>query len=176
MPSAGCAHDFRCLRLGRRRRRHRDSRTTRDRGLYDPKGGVVIRQAGQYGPDDDHWVYFHPRYAVDVAKAILEKAGRDDLEIVKVSEITVVGREGNVMTVPAGELEKIDAISRDMRAEERRRRTDPKAAERKRRQRERQRQRDSVTAVTQRDRDTVTAPLIPEFDLQNGGPTKALAN
>jgi hypothetical protein len=96
---------------------------------------------------------------------------------VKVSEITVVGREGNVMTVPASDLEKIDAISRDMRAE---RCKDKTAAERQRRLREKkQRQRDGVTdGVTQRDteRDTVTAPLIPEFDLQNGGPQTALTN
>jgi len=117
-------------------------------------------------------VVFDRRHAVEVAKAILAKAGRDDLEIVKVSEITVVGREGNVMTVPAGDLEKIDAISREMRADDRHRK-DPKAAERKRRQREKQRQRDGVTeAVTERDaeRDSVTtAPASPdELDFQGG--------
>jgi hypothetical protein len=159
-------------------------------------GGIVIRQAAW--PDDDSWVYFDRCYAVQIAKAILREAGRTDLEIVKVSEITVVGREGNVMTVPAEDLDKIDAISRDMRAEERRRRTkvaevvdsdqtadtkDRTAAERQRRRRQKQRQRDSVTeAVTGRDNhrdadrdidaDTVTtAPALPELDLHGGEST-----
>lgn len=36
---------------------------------------VVLRQADQHGLEDDHWVYFHPQYAVAIAYAILDAAG-----------------------------------------------------------------------------------------------------
>jgi hypothetical protein len=128
----------------------------------NPKGGVVIRQAGQFGTDDDHWVYLDRRFAVDIAKAILEKAGRDDLEIVPVSQVRVLAGD-------AGDLVSDSDKTADAKP-------DRTAAERQRRHRgKKQREREGVTeGVTQRD--TVTAPLIPEFDLQNGGPAKALAN
>ena len=41
----------------------------------NPNGAVVLRQAGQYGLEDDHWVYFHADHAVAVAYAILNAAG-----------------------------------------------------------------------------------------------------
>ena len=45
-------------------------------------GAVCIRQEGQYGPEDDTWVYFTKDRAVTVAKAILEVAGIDPAALV----------------------------------------------------------------------------------------------
>jgi hypothetical protein len=41
----------------------------------NPKGDVVIRQAGQYHPDEDNWIVVAPDHAPRVAEAILEAAG-----------------------------------------------------------------------------------------------------
>ena len=39
------------------------------------KGDICIRQAGQYGPDEDQWVVVTPGNAAKLAKAILDAAG-----------------------------------------------------------------------------------------------------
>ncbi len=41
----------------------------------NPNGAVVLRQAGQYGLEDDHWVYFYPDHAHAIAAAIMKVAG-----------------------------------------------------------------------------------------------------
>jgi hypothetical protein len=40
-------------------------------------GAVCIRQEGQFGTDDDVWIYLAKDHAVTVARAILEAAGVD---------------------------------------------------------------------------------------------------
>jgi hypothetical protein len=130
----------------------------------NPKNDVVIRQESQYGEEEDT-VILTPAHAVTVARAILKHAGYDDLVIAHVSRIIPQP------TVSADQVDDSDmgAVGKP----------DKTAAERQRRRREKHRQRDSVTeAVTGRDnhrdseRDAVTVapPLLPEFDLQNGGP------
>ena len=44
----------------------------------NPKGDVVIRQAGQYHPDEDTWIVFAAQHASRVADALLETAGLAD--------------------------------------------------------------------------------------------------
>jgi hypothetical protein len=43
-------------------------------------GNVVIRQAGQYGPDEDVWIVVAPCHARALAEAILTEAGLDAAE------------------------------------------------------------------------------------------------
>jgi len=43
----------------------------------NPNGGIVLRQAGDYGADEDHWVYFDPMHAEAIANAILAAASLD---------------------------------------------------------------------------------------------------
>jgi hypothetical protein len=133
----------------------------------NPNGGIVCRQAGQYGPDEDSWIFFHPSHALAIVKAILDKAGLSDLLVVHKAVFDVMDRRaGRAADVGANQDEEPAATKRTAKT----------AAERQRRRREKQRQRDSHGAERDIHRDTVTtAPLIPEFDLQNGGP-KALAN
>ena len=116
----------------------------------NPDGGVVCRQAGQYGPDEDSSIWFHPSHALTLAKAILAKAGLD------------------MAIVP------VDAVDRGLRAGE----DDATAANRSKRYRDRKRDERDAHRDAERDaeRDTVTAPLLPEFDLRNGGPQTALTN
>jgi hypothetical protein len=156
----------------------------------NPAGGIVLRQAGQYGIEEDHWIYFHSRYALALAKAILSKAGLDDLAIVHVSQLRIQNGGGELLQ-PFPNRATVDAVDRagdahelgDDRDEGPEAKKDRTAAQRQRRRREKQRQRDGVTeavteAVTERDtdRDTVTtAPAFPdELDFQGG--QKALAD
>jgi hypothetical protein len=135
----------------------------------NPEGGVVLRQAGQYGPDEDTTVVLHPSHALRLARAILDRAGLELLAIVPLIDKV---REANGYPAESddGHGEQPDDANS---------KKDRTAAARQRRQREKQRERDSVIdAVTQRDtaRDIVTtAPLVPELDL-NGGQNKALAH
>jgi hypothetical protein len=62
----------------------------------NPDGGVVCRQAGQYGPDEDSWIFFHPSHALTLAKAILDRAGLD-MEIVPLTSLLVKNRDGVLM-------------------------------------------------------------------------------
>jgi hypothetical protein len=162
----------------------------------NPNGGVVCRQAGQYGPEEDSWIFFHPSHALALAKAILDKAGLD-VEIVPLTALLVRNREG-VLLRPFPNQEVIDKLKEvekagraddlgagDDQIEEPEAKKDRTATERKRRQREKQRERDihgAETKVTATDRDidgdtVTTPPLLPEFDLQNGGPRQtALTN
>lgn len=41
----------------------------------NPKGDIVIRQAGQYGPDEDQWIAVAPIHALALAHAIAHAAG-----------------------------------------------------------------------------------------------------
>ena len=153
----------------------------------NPNGGIVCRQADQYGPEEDSWIFFHPSHALALARAILDRAGLD-MEIVPLTSLLVKNRDGVLMR-PFPNQDVIDNLKEvenagrgadlveddkdDKNPAERKRKA---AAERQRRRREKHRQRD---AVTERDaeRDTVTAaPPVPEFNLQNGGPQKALAH
>jgi hypothetical protein len=43
----------------------------------NPKGNIVIRQAGQYGPDEDQWIVLAPSHARALAEAITREAGLD---------------------------------------------------------------------------------------------------
>jgi hypothetical protein len=43
----------------------------------NPKGHIVIRQAGQYGPDEDQWIVVAPMHALALAQAIAHAAGDD---------------------------------------------------------------------------------------------------
>jgi hypothetical protein len=147
----------------------------------NPNGGVVCRQAGQYGPDEDSWIFFHPSHAVALVKAILSKAGRDDLTIVHVSQLRVQNGGGELLQ-PFPNRATVDAVDRagdahelgDDQDEEPEAKKDRTAAERQRRRRQKLKQRD-VTGQEQSSERDVT-PLVPELDLQNGGPQKALAN
>lgn len=40
----------------------------------NPKGGIVIRQAGQYGPEEDQWIVLAPEHAGKLARALLDLA------------------------------------------------------------------------------------------------------
>jgi hypothetical protein len=158
----------------------------------NPNGGIVCRQAGRYGSDEDSWIFFHPSHALTLAKAILEKAGLD-VAIVPITSLRIQNDGGEILA-PFPDQQTIDAVDRAGRAahlvdaDHPETKPDKTAAERQRRRRRKQRQRDGVTeTVTQRDaaatdRDidgeaVTTAPLLPEFDLQNGGPRQtALAN
>jgi hypothetical protein len=145
----------------------------------NPNGGIVCRQAGQYGPEEDSWIFFHPSHALTLAKAILEKAGLNDLVIVHVNHLGTQNGGGEVLA-PSPDQDTIvrnagrvaDPVDdSDQPAETKK---DKTAAERKRRQREKQRQRDchaGTEAMSRRDIDrdtvTVTAPSL-ELDLQGG--------
>jgi len=144
----------------------------------NPEGGVVLRQAGQYGPDEDTTIVLHPSHALALARAILDRASLD-MEIVPLTALRIQNGGGEILQ-PFPDQRTIDAVRNAGReAEAAETKKDRTAAERQRRRRERQRERDSVTsAVTHRDvdRDTVTsAPLVPELDL-NGGKKPALAH
>jgi hypothetical protein len=155
----------------------------------NPKGAVVLRQAGQYGPDEDTWIVLDPSHALTLARAILDKAGLD-MAIVPLTDLLVQNREGALLRPFPNQdvIDKLKEVRNAGRAADLDADSDhplPKggkdrtAAERQRRRREKQRHRDGVTeAVTERDaeRDSVTtAPALPEFDL-NGGQSKALAH
>ena len=43
--------------------------------VADESGNVVIRQAGQYGPEDDMWVVVAPENALALAEAIMRGVG-----------------------------------------------------------------------------------------------------
>jgi hypothetical protein len=156
----------------------------------NPAGKIVLRQAGQYGPDEDTWIVLHPSHALPLARAILDRAGLD-MEIVPLTALRMQNGGGEILQ-PFPNQTVIDAVRNAGRAagrptdlddeesvhptsDEANCKKDRTAAERQRRRREKQRQRDSVIgAVTDRDieRDTVTAaPLVPE-----GGQSKALAH
>jgi hypothetical protein len=146
----------------------------------NPKGKVVLRQAGQYGPDEDTWITFDKSHALTLARAILDRA---DLEMAIVP-LTAQNSGGETLA-PFRDQETIDAvrnagrivdlIDNDEAPADRKKRD--KDAERQRRRRERQRQRDSHSAerdmsVTERDSErdvTRSPPTTPQFDLQNGG-------
>jgi hypothetical protein len=157
----------------------------------NPHGEICCRQAGQYCVSEDSYIIFHPSHALTLAKAILEKAGLEDLVIVHVSHLATQ-KAGEEVLAAFPDQDTIDKVEHAGRAadvegghdrgdhhDQNETKKDKTAAERKRRQREKQRQRDRVTeAVTHRDieRDTVTkAPRCPELDL-NGGQNKALAH
>jgi hypothetical protein len=150
----------------------------------NPNGGVVCRQAGQYGPDEDSWIFFHPSHALALVKAILSKAGLDDLAIVHVSQLRVQNGGGELLQ-PFPDQATVDAVDRagdaadldDDQGEDRGGRKRKAAAERQRRRREKQRQRDSHGSerdIGAAERDVT--PIVPELDFQNGGPLKALTN
>jgi hypothetical protein len=147
----------------------------------NPNGGIVCRQAGQYGPEEDSWIFFHPSHALALARAILDRAGLD-MEIVPLTSLLVKNRDGVLMR-PFPNQDVIDNLKEvenagprgadlveddkdDKNPAERKRKA---AAERQRRRREKRRQRDSVTDAV-----TVT-PLVPELDL-DGVKNKALAH
>jgi hypothetical protein len=148
----------------------------------NPKGDIVLRQAGQYGPDEDTWIVLHRSHALILAKAILDRAGLD-VEIVPLTSLLVQNRDGVLMR-PFPNQDVIDRLKEvekagraadlvdDSDASDQIAGTksqDKTAAERQRRRRQKQRQRDGVTeGVTGRDnhrdteRDTVTtAPQLP---------------
>ena len=137
----------------------------------DSNGNVMMRQEGQYCISEDQFIDIAREHALTVCKTILREAGLHHYMIVPVSEMELVGREGNRMVIPADELEKLDCISEEMLEERdegrparvrpapspaQSRPRDTTAADRKRRQRQKERQdRSDVTAdVT---RDTVTS-------------------
>jgi hypothetical protein len=134
----------------------------------NPRSDVVIRQAGRYGMDEDHFIVLHPSHALAIAKAVLATAGLADLLIVHKGVFDVMERRSG---------SSAEASPEHPAATKRNAKT---AAERQRSRREKQRhdaERDISVTDRDSDRDTVTtAPLVPEFDLQNGGPQKALAN
>lgn len=43
----------------------------------NPHGNIVVRQAGQYGPDEDTWIVLAPGHAAALADAIRKAAGLD---------------------------------------------------------------------------------------------------
>jgi hypothetical protein len=153
----------------------------------NPKGDIVLRQAGQYGPDEDTWIVLHRSHALTLAKAILDRAGLD-MEIVPLTSLLVRNREGVLMRpFPSQDVRSADLVDHSDQTDDMKSSPDKTAAERQRRRRQKQRQRDSVTdAVTGRDdagvtdrdieRDTVTtAPQFPEIEL-NGGENTALTH
>jgi hypothetical protein len=145
----------------------------------NPEGGIVLRQAGQYGPDEDTTVVLHPSHALLLARAILDRAGLD-MEIVPITAPRIQNGGGEILQ-PSPDQRTINAIRNTgpTAADNANSKKDRTAAERQRRHREKQRERDSHDAdrdIDVTDRDTVTsAPLVPELDL-NGGQNKALAH
>jgi hypothetical protein len=150
-------------------------------------GGIVIRQHDW--PEDDTWVYFDKSYAVRIAKAILACADLD-MEIVHVSQIRVQNGAGEVLQ-PFPDQATVDAVNRaadlvedDKDDEDPAERKRKAAAERQRRRREKLKGRDNhaeshaddPNECDADDSRVTTAPAFPEFDLQDGGPLKALAN
>lgn len=157
----------------------------------DEHGDLMLRQEGQYGICEDQFFDIRRENVPGLCKAMLSEAGLHRWMIVEVEEIDLVGREGNAMTIPADDLEKLDHIAEEMRIERidgrpkptrpstapppaRTMRRDPKAAERKRRQRQKEREAlkvtpsRMVTGVTERE--SVTPRLPAELDLlQRGG-------
>jgi hypothetical protein len=139
----------------------------------DERGDLLLRQEGQYWVSEDQFFDIRLENVLGVCKAMLREAGLHQFMIVPVSEIEIVGTEGNRMVIPAAELEKLDRIAevgRQQRNERRAARTrpmparpaqpqprDPKATERKRRQRQKEREAEKVTpsrivtGVTERD-------------------------
>jgi hypothetical protein len=140
----------------------------------NPEGGVVLRQAGQYGPDEVTTVVLHPSHALPLARAILERAGLD-MEIVPLTALRIQNGGGEILQ-PFPDQRTITAVGNaGQEATVADSKHDRTAAERQRRHREKQRERDSVTeTVTHRDAVTL-APRVPELDL-NGGQNKALAH
>ena len=147
---------------------------------HNPKGAIVLRQAGQYGPDEDTTIVLHPSHALSLARAILDRAGLD-MEIVPLTALRIQNGGGEVLQ-PFPDQRTIDAIRNAGReAEAPESKKDRTAAERQRRRREKQRERDTVTdAVTERDsdRDTVTDAVTtaPLAELNLDGGQKALAH
>jgi hypothetical protein len=143
----------------------------------NPEGGVVLRQAGQYGPDEDTTIVLHPSHALALARAILDRASLDTMLIVHISELRIQNGGGEILQ-PFPDQRTIDAV-RNAGREAEETKKDRTAAERQRRHREKQRERDSHDAdrdIDVTDRDTVTsASVVPELDL-NGGQNKALAH
>jgi hypothetical protein len=103
-------------------------------------GAVCIRQEGQFGTDEDAWVFFSKDRALTVARAILDVAGIEPVDAFPEIWTTAMHNIGN----SAGP-------SQD--------RKDHTAAERQRRYRERHADRNAVT------RDTVTGDAVTPFRL-----------
>jgi hypothetical protein len=104
----------------------------------NPKGDVVIRQAGQYGPDEDHWIVVAPMHAHALAMAILRESGLRDAE----PEMEATS-----------EFPKFDTTTGKDRT----------AAERMRRYRENKR-----NARNDRNGGTVTVPFLPSLEEHAG--------
>jgi hypothetical protein len=151
----------------------------------NPNGAVVVRQSGQYDASEDMWIVFHKRHALDLVKAILSKAGLDDLAIVHVSQLRIQNGGGELLqTFPdratvdavdsAGADDDLVADSDELTETKR---TDKTAAERQRRRREKLKERDNhgeshADKANERDADdsrVTTAPASPdELDFQGG--------
>jgi hypothetical protein len=155
-------------------------------------GAVLIRQ--QSWPEEDDVVILQPQNAIRFVLAVLAAAGHDDIELIRSLggcgyqdvELPSDPRRQRERQEDSGFIDAVRTERPDLDVDkaladfdQKMAPKDPTASQRQRRRREKQRQRDGVTeAVTERDadRDGVTAPLIPEFDLQNGGQKSALAN
>jgi hypothetical protein len=137
----------------------------------DEHGDVMLRQEGQYCISEDQFVDIRHENVLAICRALLREAGLHRFMIIEVDEIGLVGRDGNTMHIPAGDLEKLDRIAEEMRQERNKGRPvrarppqtqprDPTAALRKQRQRQRQRENSARDTVTDRDTVTVTAPQL----------------
>ncbi len=59
-------------------------------------GIVVLKQAGQYGPEEDEEVHIAPAFALDLAKAILREAGIE-AAIMPWKDVLIVNGGGEVL-------------------------------------------------------------------------------
>ena len=159
----------------------------------NPKNNIVIRQESQYHPSEDHWIVINPRNAVDVARAILDRASLE-MAIVPLTALRIQNGGGETLA-PFGDQETIDAVRNAGRAADQvddddQNDDDPaerkrdKAAERQRRRRQKLRERDNhggshaTDEPNERDMDegsVTTAPSSPELNF-NGGESTALTH
>jgi hypothetical protein len=136
----------------------------------NPAGAIVLRQAGQYGPEEDTIIVVQPSHAMALASALLDRAGID-MAIVHVGQLRIQNGGGELLQ-PFPDQATVDAVNRAGRAAElddnqdaadEAEAKDRTAAERQRRRREKHRQRDTERdiTVTERDteRDTVTSTV-----------------
>src|SRR6266567_2240921 len=73
----------------------------------NPEGGIVLRQAGQYGPDEDTTIVLHPSHGLALARAILDRAGLD-MEIVPLTALRIRNGGGEILQ-PFPDQRTIDA-------------------------------------------------------------------
>lgn len=124
--------------------------------MRDDRGNVLVRQEGQYCISEDQFIDIAPEHALTVCKAILREAGLHGFMIVPVSEIEVVGKEGNRMVIPADVLEKLDRITEEGRDEDASHRNGNRNALRQKRYREKKQR----NVVTRDDNESATPDTI----------------